>query len=155
MIYNMQTDMLHHTRHLLLALLVSIMPALVSAQTSYAPAKVVYDVTAVTVKEINHLLDRAVLLQKTYHDDSFAAEIVLVIHDRAIPLFAKTKESSQQILKRAKSLTLGEIIKFKLCAASARMQGFKTAVFPAFIEIVPMADAEIIQLQNQSYAYLR
>ena len=151
----MQPEMIHHTRYLILSLIVSIMPAHATAQTNYAPAKVVYDVTAATANDMNHLLDRAALLQKTYHNDSFAAEIVFVIHEGAIPFFSKTKTTGTALQKRAKNLTLGEIINFRVCAASARMQGFKTSDFPTFIKIVPMADAEIIQLQNHGYAYLR
>lgn len=155
MTYNMQHVMTYHVRYLTLALLIAVLPSLVNGQTSYNPGKVVYDVTAATANEINHLLDRAALLQKTYHNDSFAAEIILVIHEDAIPLFSKTRAVGAQLQQRAQSLTLGEIINFRVCAASARMQGFKTSDFPAFIKIVPMADAEIIQLQNNGYAYLR
>jgi hypothetical protein len=35
------------------------------------------------------------------------------------------------------------------------MQGYKSTDFPSFVKVVPMADAEIVMLQQQGYAYLR
>ena len=44
---------------------------------------------------------------------------------------------------------LGDIIQFRICQASAQLQGFDDQDFYEFAEMVPMADAEIIQLQNK------
>jgi intracellular sulfur oxidation DsrE/DsrF family protein len=58
-------------------------------------------------------------------------------------------------MRRAESLTLGEITEFRLCSASARLQGFDAGDFPAFVKLVPMADAELVRLQGEGYAYLK
>ena len=118
------------------------------------PSKVVYDVSNADPDELNRLLDRASLLQIMYGNDPFDASIVLVVHEGAIPLFVKTNDKHGQLMQRAVSLTAGEIIEFRLCGASARMQGFGESNFHEFVTMVPMADAEIVQLQQDGYAYL-
>ena len=131
------------------------MNACLSAQT-YAPAKVVYDVSNTDPKELSHILDRASTLQNVYDNNSFEASIVIVIHEGAIPLFAKSSANfANEIMVRANSLTMGEIIQFRLCEMSAKMQGFKANDFLPFVQVVPMADAELVKLQHQGYAYLR
>lgn len=129
--------------------------AISHAEKTYSPAKVVYDVPTSDTIELDHILDRTSLLQRIYDNNSFEASIILVIHEGAIPLFSKTKLQNTKLLQRAKDLTLGGIIEFRICAASAKMQGFGSEDFPAFTTLIPMADAEIIQLQNQGYAYLQ
>jgi intracellular sulfur oxidation DsrE/DsrF family protein len=128
---------------------------LVCAEQTYNPSKVVYDVSTPVAEELGHLLDRASLLQNVYDNNSFEASIVVVVHEGAIPLFAKTSDKHQALRQRANSLSLGEIIQFRVCAASAKMQGYKSTDFPSFVKVVPMADAEIVMLQQQGYAYLR
>jgi len=125
-----------------------------SAEKTYAPAKVVYDITTSNARELNLLLDRVSLLQKIYNNDTFDAEIILVIHEGAIPLLVKNNQQTITLQQRANSLTLGEMIQFRVCHASAKMQGYSAKDFHSFITLVPMADAEIIQLQHQGYAYL-
>lgn len=125
------------------------------SQQYYAPSKVVYDVSSSDTSELSHILDRASLLQKIYHNDSFDASIILVVHEGAIPLFVKNNKIQHELMQRVKSLTLGEIIQIRVCEASANMQGFYKDDFDSFIQIVPMADAEIIELQNNGYAYLK
>lgn len=123
---------------------------------TYSPAKVIYDVSNPESTVLNHILDRASLLQNIYSNNPFEASIIIVVHEGAIPLFAKSSQSAQQeLMRRANSLTMGEIIEFRLCRASAKMQGFEQQDFPDFVKIVPMADAEIVKLQNEGYAYLR
>lgn len=130
--------------------------AIASEQKTYAPAKVVYDVSSPDPMELNHILDRVSLLQNIYASDSFDASIIIIVHEGAIPFFAKSKQSKQpELIRRARSLGLGEIIQFRLCSASARVQGFTDKDFHDFITLVPMADAEIIQLQHDGYAYVR
>ena len=58
------------------------------------------------------------------------------------------------ILSRA-SLSLAEVITFRVCAASATMQGYRKQDFADFLTLVLMADAEIIHLQREGFAYLR
>lgn len=126
-----------------------------SAETVYTPAKAVYDVTANNKSELNHLLDRAALLQRIYNNDPMDASIILVIHESAIKSFSKNNRDNRELIQRADDLSAGDIIHFRLCSASAKIQGYSKDDFPAFIRPVPMADAEIIKLQNLGYGYLK
>jgi len=144
-------------RHLLLTLLLVVAAQPVSAigAETYAPAKVVYDVASPDPKHLRNILNRVSLLQNLFASDPFAASIVIVLHEGAIPLFARQQARYQkELVDRARDLATGEVIRFRLCQASARLQGFTPKDFDHFIELVPMADAEIIRLQHADYAYL-
>ncbi|MCP4299071.1 MAG: hypothetical protein GY783_00675 [Gammaproteobacteria bacterium] len=136
-------------------LLLFLVCGVAAAESGYTPSKVVYDVSTADAGELNSLLDRASLLQIMYGNDPFDTSIVLVVHEGAIPLFAGADDDSGQLMQRAQSLTAAEIIQFRLCRVSARLQGFTERDFPGFVTVVPMADAEIVQLQREGYAYLR
>lgn len=126
-------------------------------QKPYAPDKVVYDVSSEDPVLLNNILDRVSLLQNIYDNNPFEASIVIVVHEGAIPLF-KTDKNHKKVpglMDRARSLTMGEIIQFRICEASARMQKINKIDLHDFITMVPMADAEIIALQHSGYAYLR
>jgi len=124
-----------------------------ASQVNYNPAKVVYDVSSSDPVALGHILDRINMLQNVYNNDTFEASIIVVIHEEAIPLF---KAGGQpELMRRARSLALGEIIEFKVCEASARMQKITAAQLHDFISMIPMADAEIVRLQHSGYAYLR
>lgn len=141
---------------LLVLLAMVLVPGFSAAGTPYQPDKVVYDVSTGHAKDLDHILDRVNMLQGVYDNDPFDSSIIIVLHEGAIPLFAKSsKLYRSELAERARSLTLGEIIQFRLCTASAKMQGFSQKDFHDFITMVPMADAEIIQLQRQGFAYLR
>lgn len=130
--------------------------AFAADETAYAPAKAVYDVSTSDAAELGRILDRASLLQTLYGVDPFEAAIVIVVHEGAIPLFAKSApDQAHDLMLRASSLAMGEVIHFRLCSASARMQGYSSEDFHEFMKMVPMADAEIVRLQNEGYAYLR
>lgn len=125
-------------------------------QITYAPSKVVYDISTPDPEALGFIFDRVNMLQNVYQNDSFEASIVLVIHEGAIPLFgANDKAEQPELMQRARSLSLGEIIKFRVCKASAAMQGFNKNDLQDFVAMVPMADAEIVKLQQEGYAYLR
>ena len=143
-------------RHVVLALLLVVAaPVTASGADAYAPAKVVYDVSSPDPNHLKNILDRVSLLQNLYGSDPFSASIVVVLHEGVIPLFAKGQSRYQkELAQRAQSLVMGEIIQFRLCQASARMQGFERKDFAHFIQHVPMADAEIVKLQHQGYAYI-
>ena len=66
-------------------------------------------------------------------------------------IFAKYKD----LMTRAQSLSVGGIIEFRMCRLAAQGQGFKPEDIHGFVTMVPMADAEIIDLQSKSYAYMR
>lgn len=130
-------------------------PSLHAEQKAYPPGKVVYDLTSPETYALRNVLDRAGLLQKMYGNDPFESSIIIVIHGDAIPLFAKNRKSGlKELMNRAHGLAMGEVIQFRLCAASARMQGFRKEDFHEFITLVPMADAEIVQLQHKGHAYM-
>jgi len=123
--------------------------------SEYTPSKVIYDFSDPNPEMLGHMLDRASLLQNIYQNDSFDASIVFVIHEGAIPLFAKDPNKSYpKLMARARSLIQGEIIQFRLCRASAKLQGFNEDNLQDMVMLVPMADAEIVKLQQQGYAYL-
>lgn len=127
---------------------------------SYSPAKVAYDLSSPDPAYLKSILDRISMLQNVYNNDPLEASIVVVIHEGAIPLFVRSKNHEamvgfEDLMLRAKSLTLGEVIKFKVCEASANMQGIKADDLPEFTSMVPMADAELVKLQQSGYAYLR
>ena len=144
-------------RVLVITVLLTVHVATINAeeQKVYEPAKVVYDVSSSNPKALSHILDRASMLQNVYQNDSFEASIIFVIHEGAIPLFGNSdKNQHAELMRRARSLSMGEIIKFRVCKASASMQGYKKEDLQDFISMVPMADAEIIKLQHDGYAYL-
>lgn len=126
-------------------------------QNPYAPAKVVYDLSSENPVLLGNILDRVSLLQNIYDNNPFEASIVIVIHEGAIQLFKinNNHNKSSHLMDRARSLTMGDIIQFKICETSARMQKINKSDLHNFISMVPMADAEIIRLQHSGYAYLR
>lgn len=125
-------------------------------EKEYSKQKVVYDVTAGSVTGLSSVLDRVSLLSQLNNADPFDSKIVLVIHGDALPFFAiKNTARYQALMARAYSLSVGGVIDFRLCRAAARIAGFQPQDFHGFITPVPMADAEIVDLQQQGYAYMR
>jgi intracellular sulfur oxidation DsrE/DsrF family protein len=102
----------------------------------YAPQRVVYDVAV---------------------SDSAALSIVLVLHGDEIPLFAiENYAKHKELMVRAQSLTVGGTIEFRMCRIAARGHGFDPQDIHGFVQIVPMADAEIVRLQQEEgYAYMQ
>jgi intracellular sulfur oxidation DsrE/DsrF family protein len=123
----------------------------------YAPQKVVYDVSASSLESFINVIDRASYLNNLYHADPFEASIVLVLHGDEIPFFAiKNHDKYREIMQRAQSLTLAGPIEFRMCRVAAAGHGFEPEDIHGFVKIVPMADAEIIRLQQQEgYVYMR
>lgn len=123
----------------------------------YRPQRVLYDVSANSLAEFEHVLNRASYLSKVYNADPFAASIVIVLHGNEIPFFAtENYPKYKDLMNRAKSLTFDEVIKFRMCRIAAEGHGFKPKDIHAFVEMVPMADAEIIRLQQEDhFAYMR
>lgn len=145
------------TRYIITALMLAVAaaPSMATEPAGYAPAKVVYDVSSADASKFMQILDRVSLLQTLYGSDPFAASIVIVIHEGAIPLLAMgTRKHHSNLASRARDLAMGEVIQFRLCQASAKMQGYGRGDFEDFIKLVPMADAEIVRLQHDGYAYL-
>lgn len=125
--------------------------------TEYAPQKVVYDVAATSLPAFERVLDRASYLSKVYHADPFSASIVLVLHGDEINYFAiKNYTKYEELMRRAQSLTIGGVIKIRMCEIAARGHGYAPEDIHGFVELVPMADAEIVRLQTEEgYAYMQ
>ena len=123
----------------------------------YAPQKVVYDVSSSSLESFTNVLDRASYLNNIYHADPFEASIILVLHGDEIPFFAiKNHQKYRELMQRAQSLTLAGPIEFRMCQVAAAGHGFEPDDIHGFVKIVPMADAEIIRLQQQEdHVYMR
>jgi hypothetical protein len=123
----------------------------------YAPHKVVYNVAVSSVESMSHVLDVVSYLSNVYHADPFDASIVMVLHGDEIPFFAvKNSAKYHDLMQRAQSLTVGGIIEFRMCKVAAKGHGFVPEDINGFVKVVPMADAEIVRLQQEEgYAYMR
>lgn len=116
----------------------------------YKPHKVVYDVHVKTVAAMTHVLDRVSYLNKLYGADPFDASIVMVLHGNEIPFFGiKNYPKYKALMQRARSLTQNGNIRFRMCKLAAQGQGFEPDDIHGFVEMVPMADAEIVRLQQE------
>jgi intracellular sulfur oxidation DsrE/DsrF family protein len=126
-------------------------------QVDYKPQKVVYDVAVSSVSALTHVLDRVSYLNTIYQADPFESSLVVVLHGAEIPFFAiKNYAEHEALMTRAESLTKSGNIRFRMCKVAAEGQGFKPEDIHGFVEMVPMADAEIIRLQlEEKHAYMR
>jgi intracellular sulfur oxidation DsrE/DsrF family protein len=124
---------------------------------AYKPQKVVYDVAVSSIETFRLVLDRVSLLNKIYEANPFDSSIVIVLHGNEIPYFAiKNYAKYKELMARAQSLTNNGNIRFRMCKVAARGHGFKPEDIHGFVEMVPMADAEIIRLQQEEHhAYMR
>jgi intracellular sulfur oxidation DsrE/DsrF family protein len=126
-------------------------------RSDYAPQKVLYDVAVTDVEEFSLVLDRVSYLNNLYHADPFEASIVLVLHGDEIPFFAIADVNRyRELVQRAQSLTVAGPVEFRMCALAARAHGLEPGDIHGFVKMVPMADAEIVRLQQEEgYAYMR
>jgi hypothetical protein len=123
---------------------------------AYDPQRVVYDVAVPNADALSGVLDRLSYLNTLYEADPFDAHIVAVLHGDEIPLFTgEHMEGNRELMERAQSLTQAGPIEFRMCAAAARGHGVEPEDVHGFVQVVPMADAEIVDLQNEGYAYMR
>jgi intracellular sulfur oxidation DsrE/DsrF family protein len=119
-------------------------------EIDYAPQRVVYDVAEGDLERFDRILDRVSFLNNVYGADPFDASIVLVLHGDEIGFFAIENYGEYgELMRRAQSLTLAGPIQFRMCQAAAHERGFAPEDIHGFVEIVPMADAEIIRLQQE------
>ena len=126
------------------------------AERHYENLKVVFDVTRDSPAYLTSILDRVSYLGKLNAAYPFDGKIVLVIHGDAIPLFAaRNYRKYKALMDRAQSLSVGEVVEFRMCRLAARNAGFTPKDIHGFVTMVPMGDAEIIQLQQQGFAYMR
>lgn len=124
---------------------------------NYKPHKVVYDVSASSMAEFTNILDRVSYLNTLYQADPFESSIMIVLHGDEIPYFAiENYLKHKQLMTRARSLVNSGNIQFRMCKLAAEAHGFKPDEIHGFVEMVPMADAEIVRLQQeQDHAYMQ
>jgi hypothetical protein len=110
-----------------------------------------------SVETFTHVLDRVSYLNNLYNADPFAASIVLVLHGDEIPFFAiRNLDRYRELMQRAQSLTLAGTVEFRMCRVAASGHGLEPEDIHGFVKVVPMADAEIVRLQQEEgYAYMR
>jgi intracellular sulfur oxidation DsrE/DsrF family protein len=122
----------------------------------YGPHKVVYDVSASDIATFSRVLDRVSYLNNLYHADPFDASIVLVLHGDEIPFFAiDNYKAYRELMRRAWSLTVAGTVEFRMCRVAARAYGLEPDEIHGFVTVVPMADAEIVRLQQEEgYVYM-
>lgn len=119
-------------------------------EIDYAPQRVVYDVAEGDLERFDRILDRVSFLNNIYNADPFDASIVLVLHGDEIRFFAIENYGEYgELMRRAQSLTLAGPIQFRMCQAAAHERGFAPEDIHGFVDMVPMADAEIIRLQQE------
>jgi intracellular sulfur oxidation DsrE/DsrF family protein len=125
-------------------------------EKTYSKQKVVYDVSVKTAEQLGNVLDRASYLSILNEADPFDNKIVVVLHGDEIGFFAiRNYERYKGLMARAQSLTVGGIIEIRMCRAAAKRRGFETQDIHGFVTMVPMADAEIADLQSQGFAYMQ
>lgn len=134
-------------------------PTAAQAESSYesdAARKVVYDVKTGSIDEFANVLDRISYLNSRLGSDPLSTSIVVVLHGDEIHYFARERElDHEKVLARTRSMTMGETIEFRVCKVSAKRRGYRPEDLQSFVNVVPMADAEIVQLQYNGYAYMR
>lgn len=126
-------------------------------QQTYSGQKVVFDTTSGSMAGLTNVLDRASLISALNGADPLDNKIVVVLHGDAIHFFAiKNYAKHEALMRRAQSLSVGEVIEYRMCKAAARLQGFGPEDIHGFVKMVPMADAEIVRLQQEEgFAYMR
>jgi len=126
-------------------------------QQTYRGQKVVFDTTSGSLAGLTSVLDRASLISMLNGADPLDNKIVIVLHGAAIPFFAiRNYAKNKDLMHRAQSLSVGEVVEYRMCRAAARLQGFDPRDIHGFVKMVPMADAEIVRLQQEEgFAYMR
>lgn len=126
-------------------------------EQTYNAQKVVFDTTAGTIKGLSSVLDRASYLSKLNGANPLETRIVIVLHGDAIPFFAiRNYGKYRELMHRAQSLSVGDVVEFRMCKAAAALLGLKPADIHGFVKMVPMADAEIVRLQQEEgFAYMQ
>jgi len=122
----------------------------------YEKQKVVFDTTTGSVEGLTSVLDRTSYLSVLNGADPFDSKIVIVLHGDEIGFFAiRNYDKYKDLMARAQSLTVGGIIDIRMCRAAAKRRGFEPQDIHGFVATVPMADAEIADLQKQGFAYMQ
>jgi intracellular sulfur oxidation DsrE/DsrF family protein len=118
------------------------------------PARGVLDIMVHTLDELRVLLDRAELLADTLQPQGENASVVLVLHGPEVEFFASGNyEKYKDIVDQAARLDAFDIVDVKICQTMMSMQGVARDDIPAFIEQVPLGQAEIERLVGEGYVY--
>jgi intracellular sulfur oxidation DsrE/DsrF family protein len=117
----------------------------------------VFDTTSGTTAGLSSVLDRASLISVLNGADPLDNKIVVVLHGDAIPFFAiRNYGRHKDLMHRAQSLSVGDVVEYRMCRAAARLQGLEPKDIHGFVKMVPMADAEIVRLQQEEgFAYMQ
>ncbi len=127
-----------------------------AVEQAYGRQKVVYDVTTGSEATMRGVISRAMLLADLNGSDPFDSRIVILLHGNEIPFFSiRNYPKYRDLMQRAQSATQSGIIEFRMCRLAAGMHGFQPEDIHGFVTLVPMADAEIVRLQQEGYAYMR
>jgi intracellular sulfur oxidation DsrE/DsrF family protein len=96
-------------------------------------------------------------LNNIYNANPFEASIVLVLHGDEIPFFAVDNyEDYRELMRRAQSLTVAGTVEFRMCRVAAAGHDLEPDEIHGFVKVVPMADAEIVRLQQEEgYVYMQ
>ena len=123
----------------------------------YKPGKVLYDLTTGDAEHLGNILDRLAYLYRLYGADPMDSSIIVIIHGESIPFFAIDKfKDYRKLMAEAQSLTVGTTIEFRMCRTAAKILDYEPEDIHGYIKMVPMADAEIVRLQQEEgYAYMR
>ncbi len=122
----------------------------------YKPQKVIFNVTTGNKAELKHILSRIAYLYKIEGSSPMDGSIIIILHGQSIPFFViKHFPENEVIMQQAHSLTVGTPIEFRMCRAAAKSFGYKPKDIDGFVRMVPMADAEIVRLEHQGYAYMQ
>jgi intracellular sulfur oxidation DsrE/DsrF family protein len=127
-----------------------------AVKQTYAKQKVVYDVTTGSESTMRGVISRAMLLADLNGSDPFDSKVVILLHGNEIPFFAiKNFPKYRELMQRAQGATQSGVIEFRMCRLAAEMHGFQPEDIHGFVTLVPMADTEIVRLQQEGYAYMR
>lgn len=123
----------------------------------YSGQKVVFDVAVDSVDRMDAVLNRASFMSQLNGADPFDTSIVLVLHGSEIPFFAvENFEKHEELVRRAQDLTLNGVIEFRMCREAAGFHDYDPDDIHGFVTLVPMAESEIVRLQQEEdHAYLQ
>src|SRR5690625_6645696 len=89
-------------------------------------------------------------LSYEYNAGPFDASIVAVLHGPEMHFFTTDNfKQYEELVRRAQSLTVGDVIEFRMCERAAANRGIEPQDVQGFIQMVPMGEAESIHLQTE------
>lgn len=113
-----------------------------------------FDVVDNGPEKLQKLLQRAEVLSKQASETEHKLTIAMVIHGPDMDIFDKKNYLKQKkLVDTAARLEADGVIDFKVCQTIARSRGIKESSFPAFMEMVPFAPAEIDRLEAEGYVH--